>query len=123
MKDDVGLQKDQVLGKCKIEYMLGSGAMGVVYLALHQNLQIYVAVKVLPLSLTENNPDLAERFLREAQIMARIRDSHVVTVMDAGQDELTGLCYIVLELVTGGNLGDRIRDNGPMDERMVLQIG
>ncbi|PTY03982.1 hypothetical protein DB346_02575 [Verrucomicrobia bacterium LW23] len=108
MIDEIGLREGDMLGKYQIYDVLGSGAMGVVYRALHTTLQSYVAVKVLPLSLTQSNPDLAERFLREAQIMARIRDPNVVSVIDVDQDPASGLCYIVLEYVAGGTLGDAI---------------
>ncbi len=115
------VEPGDVIGRCKILRELGRGGVGTVYLAKHQTLQIEVALKVLSPSLSLDQPALAERFIREAQLAARIRHPNVIAVMDAAHDEPTGLYYIVLEYVGGGALAWHLR-NGPLPEAKALGI-
>ncbi len=115
------VEPGDVIGRCKILRELGRGGVGTVYLAKHQTLQIEVALKVLSPSLSLDQPALAERFIREAQLAARIRHPNVIAVMDAAHDEPTGLYYIVLEYVGGGALSWHLR-NGPLPEPKALGI-
>jgi serine/threonine protein kinase len=110
-----------VIGRCRTIRELGRGGVGTVYLATHQTLQIEVALKVLSPTLSMDNPALAERFVREAQLAARIRHPNVIAVMDAAQDEATGLYYIVMEYVGGGSLSWHLR-HGPLPEAKSLSI-
>jgi len=110
-----------VIGRCRTIRELGRGGVGTVYLATHQTLQIEVALKVLSPTLSMDNPALAERFVREAQLAARIRHPNVIAVMDAAQDETTGLYYIVMEYVDGGSLSWHLR-HGPLPEAKALSI-
>jgi serine/threonine protein kinase len=110
-----------VIGRCRTIRELGRGGVGTVYLATHQTLQIEVALKVLSPSLSMDNPALAERFIREAQLAARIRHPNVIAVMDAAHDETTGLYYIVMEYVGGGSLSWHLR-HGPLPEAKALSI-
>ena len=109
------VEPGDVIGRCRILRELGRGGVGTVYLAKHQTLQIEVALKVLSPALSLDNPALAERFIREAQLAARIRHPNVIAVMDAAHDEPTGLYYIVFEYVGGGALAWHLR-NGPLPE-------
>lgn len=115
------IEPGEILGRCRIVRELGRGGVGTVYLATHQTLQIEVALKVLSPSLSLDNPALAERFIREAQLAARIRHPNVIAVMDAGHDEATGLYFIVMEYVGGGSLSWHLR-NGPLPEAKALAI-
>jgi hypothetical protein len=115
------VEPGDIIGRCKILRELGRGGVGTVYLAKHQTLQIEVALKVLSPSLSLDQPALAERFIREAQLAARIRHPNVIAVMDAAHDEPTGLYYIVLEYVGGGALAWHLR-NGPLPEPKALGI-
>jgi serine/threonine protein kinase len=110
-----------VIGRCRIIRELGRGGVGTVYLATHQTLQIEVALKILSPALSLDNPALAERFIREAQLAARIRHPNVIAVMDAAHDEATGLYFIVQEFVGGGSLAWHLR-NGPLPETKALAI-
>lgn len=110
-----------VIGRCRTIRELGRGGVGTVYLATHQTLQIEVALKVLSPTLSMDNPALAERFVREAQLAARIRHPNVIAVMDAAHDETTGLYYIVMEYVGGGSLSWHLR-HGPLPEAKALSI-
>jgi serine/threonine protein kinase len=115
------IEPGDVIGRCRTVRELGRGGVGTVYLATHQTLQIEVAIKVLSPSLSMENPGLAERFIREAQLAARIRHPNVIAVMDAAHDETTGLYYIVMEYVGGGSLSWHLR-NGPLPEKKALAI-
>jgi serine/threonine protein kinase len=115
------IEPGDVIGRCRIIRELGRGGVGTVYLASHQTLQIEVALKILSPALSLDHPALAERFIREAQIAARIRHPNVIAVMDAAHDEATGLYFIVQEYVGGGSLAWHLR-NGPMPERKTLAI-
>ena len=115
------IEPGDVIGRCRTIRELGRGGVGTVYLATHQTLQIEVALKVLSPSLSLDNPALAERFIREAQLAARIRHPNVIAVMDAAHDESTGLYFIVMEYVGGGSLAWHLR-NGPLPEAKALSI-
>src|SRR5271163_2758627 len=115
------IEPGDVMGRCRIIRELGRGGVGTVYLATHQTLQIEVALKVLSPSLSLENPALAERFIREAQLAARIRHPNVIAVMDAAQDEVTGLYFIVMEHVGGGALSWHLR-HGALPEAKALAI-
>ncbi len=115
------IEPGDVIGRCQTIRELGRGGVGTVYLATHQTLQIEVALKVLSPSLSMDNPGLAERFIREAQLAARIRHPNVIAVMDAAHDEATGLYYIVMEYVGGGSLSWHLR-RGPLPEAKALAI-
>jgi serine/threonine protein kinase len=115
------IEPGDVIGRCRTIRELGRGGVGTVYLATHQTLQIEVALKVLSPALSMDNPALAERFIREAQLAARIRHPNVIAVMDAAHDERTGLYYIIMEFVGGGSLAWHLR-NGPLPEAKALGI-
>jgi hypothetical protein len=115
------IEPGDVIGRCRTVRELGRGGVGTVYLAEHQTLQIEVALKILSPALSLDNPALAERFIREAQLAARIRHPNVISVMDAAHDEATGLYFIVMEYVGGGSLAWHLR-HGPLPEKKALAI-
>ncbi|MEO6809920.1 MAG: serine/threonine-protein kinase [Isosphaeraceae bacterium] len=96
---------------------LGRGGFGVVYQAVQVQLGRNVALKVL-----NGGPVLGagprRRWLREARAISRVRHPHVVRLYDAGEHE--DYLYLVLDLVPGGSLADRI--NGPMPSRSVARL-
>jgi len=115
------IEPGDVIGRCRIIRELGRGGVGTVYLADHQTLRIEVAIKILSPSLSLDNPALGERFIREAQLAARIRHANVIAVMDAALDEASGAYYIVMEYISGGSLAWHLR-NGPLPEMKSLGI-
>lgn len=92
-----------IVGQYKIERVLGAGGMGVVYLAQHMALKKRFAIKVLPAKLAQETSFVA-RFKREAEMLARLKDTHIVNVTDFGESQ--GKLYLVLEYVDGGSLED-----------------
>ena len=84
--------------------------MSSVYRAFDPTLERWVAIKLMHRDIS-HDPDQLERFRREARAVAQLNHPHVVTVIDAGEDE--GAPYIVFEYVEGETLKDRIRRLGP----------
>ena len=82
------------IGNVKIERNLARGGMGEVYLGTHLTLGRPVAIKVLH-SYIEEDPDLIERFHREAKVVAGLRHPNIVQIYDF--DTIDGHPYIVME--------------------------
>ena len=99
-------------GKFRIDQLLGSGAAGRVYRALHRDLQKAVAVKVLH-PFYQSDADYASRFQGEALAASRIDHPNVLRILDFGQ-EPTGLLYIVMEFLEGRDLHEVIEQEGPL---------
>ena len=97
-------------GRYRVESVVGRGGMGVVFAARHLTLGERVAVKVLAGPASENREALA-RFQREARILARVRNDHIVRVIDLGQLE-NGAPFIVMEHLEGRDLGSWLEDQG-----------
>lgn len=102
----------------RLERMIGEGGMGSIWLATHTQLGSSVAVKFIDV-VGPNTEKEADRFLREARIAARVKHRGVVTVLDFGRCEYGP--YMVMELLDGETLGDRIGE-GPMEERTLVSI-
>ncbi len=95
------------LGQYTLNDVLGSGGMGAVYRAYQPSLTRDVAIKVLPTDLADQ-PGYLARFAKEARISASLEHAHIVPVYDYGvQDKQS---YVVMRLLTGGTLGDWLRD-------------
>jgi serine/threonine-protein kinase len=102
----------EVVGdRYKIEEIVGAGGMATVYRAFDQTLERAVAVKVMRREVV-SEPDQLERFRREARAAAKLSHAHIVTVIDAGEEN--GRPYIVFEYVPGETLKQRIKSNGPL---------
>jgi serine/threonine protein kinase len=96
--------------KYRVDRVLGRGGMGVVFAAKHLALGERVAIKVLSRSACENRDALA-RLQREARILARVRNEHVVHVIDLGELE-NGTPFIVMEHLIGRDLGNLLEEHG-----------
>ena len=96
-------------GRYELHALIGEGTFGRVYRGVDRRLRRPVAIKVIKPWWGED-PEWAERFEREAQLLARVSDPGIVQIFDVGQcDE--GL-YYVAELIEGESLADRLR-RGP----------
>ena len=87
-----------IIGKVRIEKFLARGGMAEVYLGTHLTLERPVAVKVLH-SHIESEPELLSRFQREAKVIASLRHSNIVQILDFDTHE--GHPYIVMEYING----------------------
>src|SRR5437868_428247 len=107
-----------ILGNHRILNRLGSGAMGVVFLAEHMLLKRRAAVKVLPVD--EDCPSaLLERFYSEMRVLADLHHPNIVLAYDAGHlagagPNMPTMLYFVMELVSGGDLEQYVVDHGPV---------
>jgi serine/threonine-protein kinase len=102
-----------LLGKYKITKVLGMGAMGIVVLATHLDLNQQVAIKFMLPGKTPN-PERHQRFMREAQIASRLTTVHVARVIDVGTMPDGGAPYMVMEYLQGSDLEAVITARGPL---------
>ncbi len=107
------------VGPYQIGGQLGVGAMGEVYRARDTNLNRDVALKVLP-ELFALDPDRLARFKREAQVLATLNHPNIAAIY--GLEESNSAQALVLELVDGPTLADRIA-HGPISLEEALAIG
>jgi len=94
-----------ILGRYRLDSILGRGGMGSVWRAEHLQLRSPVAVKLLDSAISDNQQMLA-RFMREAQSAAALRSPHVVQIFDYGVE--AGTAFIAMELLQGESLADRL---------------
>ncbi|MEU9355767.1 serine/threonine-protein kinase [Streptomyces griseoloalbus] len=113
-----------IAGRYLLEARLGRGGMGVVWRATDQLLGRGVAVKELPFDETLSAAEARRqrgRTLREARALAQLSHPHIIVVHDVVEDEERP--YIVLELIEGPSLADRIAEQGPVDAMEAARIG
>ncbi len=99
-----------MLGRYRLEEPLGQGGMAEVWRATDTRLTRPVAVKVIHASIAKD-PQFAERFLREARVVASLEHPNILPVYDFGDED--GLPYLVMPLLSGGTLRDRLRTAPP----------
>ena len=108
------------LGPYEIVAPLGAGGMGEVYRARDTRLERDVALKVLAPALTAD-PDLRERFDREARAISQLSHPHICTLHDVG--EQGGTAFLVMELLGGETLSARLAKGAlPIDEALAIAI-
>jgi serine/threonine-protein kinase len=106
------------LGSHEITALLGKGGMGEVYRARDLKLKREVAIKILPDEFA-CDPERVSRFQREAEVLASLNHPNIATIHDL--EETDGTRYLVLELVEGETLADRIA-RGPIPIEAALHI-
>ncbi|QWB23580.1 MULTISPECIES: serine/threonine-protein kinase [Streptomyces] len=113
-----------IAGRYRFEERLGRGGMGVVWRATDQLLGRGVAVKELPYDETLSAAEARrqrDRTLREARAVAQLSHPHIIVVHDVVEDDERP--YIVMELIEGGSLADRLAHRGPVDASEAARIG
>jgi eukaryotic-like serine/threonine-protein kinase len=100
---------------------IASGGMGAVYEAVHLATRRRCALKAMLPSLVAD-ADLRARFQTEATIAAQIGSDHIVDVLDAGIDPATGTPFLVMELLVGEELCDRIMLRGAMPPAEAVEL-
>ncbi len=108
------------LGRYRLGRTLGSGGMAIVYLAHDRELGRVVAVKRLADNLSHDR-SFRDRFLREAQLAARLSHPNVVRVYDFGHDP-DGRPFIVMEYVEGGSLAETLARDGVLSPARVVAV-
>ncbi len=107
------------LGPYEVVSPLGSGGMGEVYKGRDTRLGRDVAIKVLPAHLIDD-PDVKARFEREAKSISQLTHPHICTLYDVGSEG--GVEYLVMELLEGQTLADRL-EKGPLPTEQVVRFG
>jgi eukaryotic-like serine/threonine-protein kinase len=114
----VALNPGTRFGPYEITAPLGVGGMGEVYRATDTNLKRQVALKALPAAFVTDGDRLA-RFQREAELLAKLNDPHIAHIY--GLERADGATALVMELVEGPTLADRIRGGPiPIDEALPV---
>ncbi|MEU6216850.1 serine/threonine-protein kinase [Streptomyces sp. NPDC047022] len=113
-----------IADRYQLQERIGRGGMGVVWRAHDRLLGRQVAVKELSLDTSRSAQEVQlqrERTLREARAVAQLRHPHIIVVHDVVEHD--GRPYIVMELIDGGSLAERIDTRGPVDAREAARIG
>jgi WD40 repeat protein len=108
------------LGHYEVMEVVGRGGMGVVLKAFDSRLHRIVAIKVMAPALA-SSASARQRFNRESRAAAAVRNEHVIDIHAVGEEN--GLPYLVMELIAGRSLQERIDQTGPMQLKEVLRIG
>src|SRR3989454_1625778 len=107
------------LGSHEITALLGRGGMGEVYRARDTKLKREVAIKILPDEFL-SDPDRMARFQREAEALAALNHPNIAAIYDLQEENQTR--FLVLELVEGDTLAERLRQRGPLPVDQALKI-
>jgi serine/threonine-protein kinase len=108
-----------LLGKYRIDELIGTGGMGNVVRASHLYLHQAVAIKILLPQMAESD-STKQRFLREAQATVRLKSEHCARVMDVGTVE--GVPFMVMEFLDGNDLNQILRHHGPQQPAIVVDL-
>ena len=109
----------EALPRFEIDWALGQGGNGVVYLGVDRELGRNVAIKVVRDQ--PERPEIGERFSREAEVMAKLNHPNIVTVFDYGVSG-DGIHYLVMEFLDGGTLEQAMHRNGKDDKTGRLPV-
>lgn len=110
---------DSLAGRYDLEELLGAGGMASVYRGFDRTLERRVAVKILHESYAAN-PEIVERFRREARALARLNHPNLVAVIDRG--EVDDQQYIVLEYLEGESLRQLLKEGPRPSVRRALEL-
>ena len=114
------LEGTSIASRYELRAHLATGGMSAIFKGWDYRLSRPVAIKMLR-QLEDAEPGTLERFRREARATAALRNDHIVQVYDFIEEY--GCHYLVMELVDGINLKQRIFEQGPLDWREALSIG
>jgi eukaryotic-like serine/threonine-protein kinase len=109
-----------VLGKYRVERLIGRGGMGAVFQATHSGIGKRVALKFLAAA-SSRDAEATTRFQREAEAASLAESPHIVQIFDSGRSE-QGLPFLVMELLSGEDLRARLRREGRLDTATALAI-
>jgi serine/threonine protein kinase len=111
---------DVIAGKYRIDGILGTGGMGIVFAATHLHLERLVAVKVMRSELTEF-PGAVQRLVLEAKLAGRLRSEHVCKVLDVGTLP-DGAPYVVMEYLEGADLATLLNQQGALPSQTAVDF-
>ena len=114
------LEAGAKLGPYEIVSAIGAGGMGEVYKARDTRLDRTVAIKVLPEHVA-SDPDLKQRFEREAKTISSLNHPHICTLHDIGSQD--GIDFLVMEYLDGETLAQRLEKGAlPLDQALQVAI-
>ncbi|MBL8998975.1 MAG: serine/threonine protein kinase, partial [Gemmatimonadetes bacterium] len=103
--------QEALAGRYSLDREVGRGGMGIVYLAREVHLDRLVAIKLLPPALA-SSPKLRERFLREAQLAAKLSHPNIIPIHAV--EETDAFVFYVMAFVDGETLTERVSSRGPL---------
>jgi serine/threonine-protein kinase len=107
------------IGRYELRDKLGQGGMGVVYRAFDTLLHRVVAVKIISATI-DGNPDLRERFFREARAAGQLSHPNIITIHDLGEEN--GVPYLAMEYLEGEDLQRRMSGHDKMSLSHKLDL-
>ncbi len=113
-----------LVGRYRVEEVIGRGGFAAVYRAVDERLGRTVAVKVITIgsSDSETRDEIRRRFDREARAAASLHHPNVVTVYDFGTDAELGLDFLVMELLRGEDLRARLARPDPLPVKVAVRV-
>ncbi|MEM7248423.1 MAG: protein kinase [Acidobacteriota bacterium] len=122
LSHEEGVRLPERLGRYLLREELGRGAFGVVHRAHDEQLNRDLALKI-------SDPDLAlvdewhARFVREAELLAKLVHPNVAAIHDLGRDETTGRVFLAMQHVEGVTLRDHLKAHGPLSVSETRELG
>ena len=113
-------KRELLAGRYELRRNLGAGGHAVVWLAVDHETGDQVAIKLLAEHL-KDDADFVARFEREFRHMQALSHPNIIEVFDGGQVDNTH--YIAMEYMSGGSLGDLLRDRGRLPWSLVVDLG
>ena len=110
-----------VNGKFRVEALIGQGGMGRVYRARHLTLDRQVVLKMLHRAYS-GDPQIVQRFQREARAASRLNHQNSIAVLDFGENE-DGTLFMAMEYLAGRDLGRVVAEDFPLGEPRIVRIG
>jgi hypothetical protein len=110
-----------VNGKFRVEALVGQGGMGRVYRAKHLTLDRPVVLKMLHKDFS-NDPQIVQRFQREARAASRLNHPNSIAVLDFGESE-DGTLFMAMEFLAGRDLAKILGEEFPLGEGRIVRIG
>lgn len=111
----------QVIEQYRIESVIGTGAMGIVYRGIHQVIGKAAAIKVLKIDFADD-PEMVQRLVREARTVNAIRHPAIVDIFGFGTLAKSEQPYIIMDLLEGDPLDQFIKQHAPMRPRQVFAM-
>ena len=109
-----------IAGRFRVECEIGRGGMGTVYRASHLGLERPVAIKILKQEFAAH-PEIADRFMREARTMAKLKHPRAAMIFDAGH-LADGRPFIVMEYVEGSTLAETLARDGTFAPERAVRV-
>lgn len=113
------LKPGDVIGRYRLELLLGQGGMGIVYRGVDIADGSRVAIKIIR-SFDVDSPQAVRRFQKEARLLSGVQNDYVTKLYEVGEDE--GMHFIAMEYVEGVTLKDWLAQSGPLPEKLALSV-